>query len=157
VTALQVTAVQILVGPVTLHRLQSLRMPRWSCRNNNSQTRVPPLRHQRLLSDYFLSHFIYNNYDRLYDRVVRIPGCRPTDRGFSSQRYQIIWAAVGLERGSLSLVRINEELLEKEVCFSGVETEINGRRYPSRLPSDTLLSAKVDTKIHWEASVAQSV
>jgi hypothetical protein len=34
---------------------------------------------------------------------------------------------VGLERGILSLVRINEELLEKKVAAAAWETEINDR------------------------------
>jgi hypothetical protein len=36
--------------------------------------------------------------------------------GFDSRRYQISRVAVGLERGPLSLVRINEVLLEREVA-----------------------------------------
>jgi hypothetical protein len=32
--------------------------------------------------------------------------------GFDPRRYQIFWVVVGLERGPLSLVRSNEELLE---------------------------------------------
>jgi hypothetical protein len=35
---------------------------------------------------------------------------------FDSRRYKIFCVAVGLERGSLSLVRINEELLERKVA-----------------------------------------
>jgi hypothetical protein len=33
---------------------------------------------------------------------------------FDSRRYQMFRVAVGLERGPFSLVRINEELLEKK-------------------------------------------
>jgi hypothetical protein len=40
--------------------------------------------------------------------VVRIPG-------FNSRRYQIFCVALNLEWGILSLVRINEKLLEREV------------------------------------------
>jgi hypothetical protein len=36
--------------------------------------------------------------------------------GFDSRHYQIFCVAVGLERGSLSIVRINEELLERKVA-----------------------------------------
>jgi hypothetical protein len=46
--------------------------------------------------------------DRRCGLVVRGPV-------FDSQRYQIFCVAVGLERGPLSLVRINEELLERKV------------------------------------------
>jgi hypothetical protein len=35
--------------------------------------------------------------------------------GFDSRRYQIFCIALGLERGPLSFVRINEELLETKV------------------------------------------
>jgi hypothetical protein len=35
--------------------------------------------------------------------------------GFDSWRCQIVCVAVGLERGPLSLVRINEELLERKI------------------------------------------
>jgi hypothetical protein len=38
----------------------------------------------------------------------RVPGCKPRDPEFDSRRYQIFCVAVGLERGPLSLVRINE-------------------------------------------------
>jgi hypothetical protein len=44
------------------------------------------------------------------------PGFRPRGLGFYSWRCQIFRAAVGLERGPLSLVRINEELLERKVA-----------------------------------------
>jgi hypothetical protein len=47
--------------------------------------------------------------------TVSLPGCRPRGPGFDSQRYQIFCVAEGLERGPLSLVRINEELLERKV------------------------------------------
>jgi hypothetical protein len=49
---------------------------------------------------------------RLCGLVVRIPGYRSRGPGFDSRRYQIFWEIMGLERGSLSLVRITEELLE---------------------------------------------
>jgi hypothetical protein len=47
--------------------------------------------------------------------VVRVPDYRSRGAGFDSQRYQIFWEVVGLERGPLSLVRIIEELLERKV------------------------------------------
>jgi hypothetical protein len=40
--------------------------------------------------------------DRPCGLVVRVPGCRPRDPWFDSQRYHIFWVAVGLERGPLS-------------------------------------------------------
>jgi hypothetical protein len=51
--------------------------------------------------------------DRLCGLVARVPGCRLRDPGFDSRHYQIFCVAVGLERGPLSLVSINEELLER--------------------------------------------
>ena len=50
--------------------------------------------------------------DRLCGLVVRVSGYRYRGLGFDSQRYQIFWVVVGLERGPLSLVRSIEELLE---------------------------------------------
>jgi hypothetical protein len=41
---------------------------------------------------------------------------RPRGPGFDSRRYQIFCVAVGLERDPLSLVRINEDLLERKVA-----------------------------------------
>jgi hypothetical protein len=52
---------------------------------------------------------------------------------------------VGLERGPLSLVSINEELLGKKLWAPAYKTEINGGGDPLRLPSDTAQSAKVGT------------
>jgi hypothetical protein len=53
-------------------------------------------------------------FDRLCCLVVRVPGCRHRGLELDSWGYQIFCVAVGLERGLLSLVRINEELLEKK-------------------------------------------
>jgi hypothetical protein len=41
---------------------------------------------------------------------------KPSGPGFDSRRYQILCVAVGLERGPLSFVSINEELLERKVA-----------------------------------------
>jgi hypothetical protein len=54
---------------------------------------------------------------------------------FDSRRYHIFLEAVSLERGPLSLVRINEERVQV------YKTEINGRGGPLRWPRDT--SARV--------------
>jgi hypothetical protein len=54
--------------------------------------------------------------DRLCGLVARVPGYRSRGPRFDSQRYQIFWEVVGLERGPLSLVRIIEELLERKVA-----------------------------------------
>jgi hypothetical protein len=49
--------------------------------------------------------------DRLCGLVVRVPGCKPRGPGCDSRRYQILCISVGLKRGPVSLLRINEELL----------------------------------------------
>jgi hypothetical protein len=48
--------------------------------------------------------------------VVRVPGYRYRGPGFYSRRYQIFWHRVDLDRSPLSLVRIIEGILEKEVA-----------------------------------------
>jgi hypothetical protein len=55
-------------------------------------------------------------YDRLCGLVVRVCGCKPRGPGFDYWRYQIFCVAVGLERDPLSLVIINEELLDRKVA-----------------------------------------
>jgi hypothetical protein len=64
---------------------------------------------------------------------------------FDSWDYQIFWEVVGLERGPLSFVSTNEELLERKISFSCLESREYGRRDPLCWPCDTLLSAKVGT------------
>ena len=54
-----------------------------------------------------MCEFMYDVCDRLCGLVVRIRG-----PGFHPRRYQIFCVVLGLERGPLSLVRSNEELLE---------------------------------------------
>jgi hypothetical protein len=65
--------------------------------------------------------------DHLCGLVVRVPGYRSKGPGFDSRHYQIFWEVVGLERGPLSLVRKNEELLQWKSSGSGQENRINGR------------------------------
>jgi hypothetical protein len=52
--------------------------------------------------------------------VVRVPDYRSRGPGFDSGRYQIFWEVVVLERGTLSLVRITEKLLEWKSSGSGL-------------------------------------
>jgi hypothetical protein len=59
--------------------------------------------------------------DRLYSVVVRVSGYRSRGPGFDSRSNQIFWEVVGLERGPLSLVSINEALLEWKSSCSGLE------------------------------------
>jgi hypothetical protein len=62
-----------------------------------------------------------HDIDRLCGLVVRIPSHRPRGHGFDSRRCQVFCDVVGLEEGPLSLVRINEELLERRNNGSGLE------------------------------------
>jgi hypothetical protein len=64
-------------------------------------------------------HCMNRHGENLCDLVVRVPGYRSRGPGFDSQRYQIIWEVVGLDRGPLSLVSITEELLEWKSSGSG--------------------------------------
>jgi len=70
----------------------------------------------RTLNVNYLNFISYCSYiDRLCGLVVRVSGYRYRGPGFDPRRYQIFWVAVGLERGShslVSLVRSIEELLE---------------------------------------------
>jgi hypothetical protein len=59
---------------------------------------------------------VIGQMDRLCGLVVRVPGCRLRGPGFDYSRYHIFCVAVGLERDPLSLLRINEELREREVA-----------------------------------------
>jgi hypothetical protein len=58
----------------------------------------------------------YGKMDCFCSPVFRLPGCRIRGPGFDSRLCQIFCVAVGLERGPLSLLRINEELLERKVA-----------------------------------------
>jgi hypothetical protein len=75
--------------------------------------------------------------------VIRVPGYRSRGSGFDYRCYQIFWVAVGLERGPLSLVRINEERLKEKVAAPVCRNEINGRSDPLRWPRP--LKRKVGT------------
>jgi hypothetical protein len=62
---------------------------------------------------------------------------------------------VGLEQGSLSIVRIIEELLEWQISGSGQENRINGRGDPLRWPRDTFYPQKL--ALAWPTSGCRSV
>jgi hypothetical protein len=61
------------------------------------------------------------NENRLCGLVARVPGKISRGPACDSRRYQIFCVAVGLERGPLILVKINEELLEWKSGDSGLE------------------------------------
>jgi hypothetical protein len=52
--------------------------------------------------------------------------------GLDSQRYQIFWEVVGLERGPLGLVNTIEVILERKSNGSGLENRDYGRRWSRR-------------------------
>jgi hypothetical protein len=58
-------------------------------------------------------HSLSLSVDRLCGLVVRASAYRSRGPGFDFRRYQIFWEVVSLERGTLSLVSIPEELLER--------------------------------------------
>jgi hypothetical protein len=59
--------------------------------------------------------------DRLCDVVARVLVRRPGSPGFDYRCYHIFRVAVALGLGPLSLVRINEELLERKSSGSDIE------------------------------------
>jgi hypothetical protein len=65
--------------------------------------------------------------DRLCGLVVRVSGYSCRGPRFDSRRFQIFCVAVGLYGGPLSLVSINDDLLERKVAAPVYKTEINGR------------------------------
>jgi hypothetical protein len=67
-------------------------------------------------------------------------GQRP---GFDSQRYQIIWEVVSLERGPLSLISTTEKLLKRKSSCFGLENREYGNRDPSRWPCCTFYPQKL--------------
>jgi hypothetical protein len=52
--------------------------------------------------------------------VVRVPGCRSRGPRFDSRLYQIFLEVLGIEQYPLSIVKINEELLERKSSGSGL-------------------------------------
>jgi hypothetical protein len=80
---------------------------------------------------------------RLCGLVVRVPGYRSRGPGFDSRRYQILWEAVGLERGPLSLVRIIEELLEWKSSGSSLENRDYGLGDPLLWALESLYQLKL--------------
>jgi hypothetical protein len=81
-------------------------------------------------------------HDRLCGLVVQSSWLQIQMSGFDSRRYQIFWEVVGLERGPLSLVSVNEELLGKNNSASGLEIREHGRVDLLRWPRDTLYPPK---------------
>jgi hypothetical protein len=94
------------------------------------------------LFNRFSKKFDTNN-DRLCGLVVRVSGYRSRGVGFDSQRYQIFWEVVSLERGPLSLVSTIKELLGRNNSGFGLENREYGREDPLRWPRGTLYRQKL--------------
>jgi hypothetical protein len=68
--------------------------------------------------------------DRICGLVVRVSGYGSRGPRFDSRRYDIFSRDMGLERDSLSLQSITEEILEWKGSGSGSRKQINGRGDP---------------------------
>jgi hypothetical protein len=96
---------------------------------------------------YFYIHYHYNFYYRPLLWFSGQSSWLQIQRSwFDSQRYQISWEVVDLERGPLSHMSTNEELLErKSIGGSGLESREYDRGNPLCWPRNTPLSAKIGT------------
>jgi hypothetical protein len=81
--------------------------------------------------------------DRVCGLVVRVPGYRSRGPEFDPRNYQIFREAVGLERGSFSLLNTTEELLGRESNGCGQENREYSHRDPLCWPRNTLYPQKV--------------
>jgi hypothetical protein len=89
-----------------------------------------------------------NPINTIYDTwqiclVVRVPGYRSRGPGSIAGDTIFFLEVVGLERGPLSLVSTNEELLGRKRSDSSLEIRQYGRRGPLRWPRDTLYPQKL--------------
>jgi hypothetical protein len=93
--------------------------------------------------------------DRLCCLVVRVPGYISRGLGFDFRHYQICRELVGLERGSLNLVRTIERLLERKSSGSGIESREYFCRDPLHLSRDTLYPQKFALTLLISGSLGQ--
>jgi hypothetical protein len=77
--------------------------------------------------------------------VVSVPGYRSIGPCFSSRCYQIFWEVVGLKRGPISLVRINEEVHERKGSGSGLQNQDDRLWRSVALTTQHTLPSKVGT------------
>jgi hypothetical protein len=80
--------------------------------------------------------------DHLCGLMVWVPGYRSRGPGIDSQHYHIFWEVVGLERGPLSLVSTNEELLGRNSSGSGLTIREYGCGNPLCWPYNTFYPQK---------------
>ena len=100
---------------VTLHITSSLLTACFERKEQWMRTGQKEVKITQAYTTNETSSLNFQRHDRLCGLVVRVSGYRYRGLGFDSQRHQIFWVAVGLERGALSLVslvRSIEELLE---------------------------------------------
>jgi hypothetical protein len=77
---------------------------------------------------------LYYQSDRPCGLVITISGFRPRSSGFDFRRCQSLWVAVGLTRGPLNLMRMNEELLEGKAAASLYKTAVGVRHSDHATP-----------------------
>jgi hypothetical protein len=80
---------------------------------------------------------------RLCGLVVKVPDYRSRGPGSIPGTTRFFWEVVDLERGPLSLVSTNEELLERKCSGSSLEKREYGRGDPSRWQRGTLYPQKL--------------
>jgi hypothetical protein len=104
------------------------------------------------LLNTFPNHYLYASlsgfsayYYRLCGLVVRVSRYRSRGPGFDSQRYQIFWEVMGLERSPLNLLSTTEELLGRNSSGSGLENREYSCGDLLRWPRDTIYPQKVGT------------
>jgi hypothetical protein len=106
--------------------------------------------HKMYIYIYIYCVYISTNtrvHYRLCDLVVTVRSYKFRSSGFDSRRYHIMWEILGVERGSLSLVRLTEEQLGRSISGSAVE-ERDSRPYGSvALTTQRPLPAKVVTSV----------
>jgi hypothetical protein len=81
--------------------------------------------------------------DHICVLVVRVSGYRSSGPEFDSQRYQIFWEVMDLERGPLSLKSTSGELLGRKSSGSILENWEYSHRYLLRWPRDTIYPQKM--------------
>jgi hypothetical protein len=74
--------------------------------------------HKKHITSPLLAHSVNAIYRcvRTAQETYCISATSYRSPGFDSRRHNIFWVAVDLERGPLSLVRINEEINERKVA-----------------------------------------
>jgi hypothetical protein len=109
--------VNLIIGRGGLQACKAPRIP-YVCDNKlRDGSRIVSLKRRSRFTPYEGSWYSFLLvWVNLFGPVTRVHGYGSRGPGFDSRHYQIFWGVVGLERGTLSLVRIIEELLERKVA-----------------------------------------